>query len=242
MGRRRGKLSMAAQWRTLFSGYTDPTTSSCIVGYDHVANEFTFTEYINDEFDFCWFGLTEEYNNKVDGAAVEVTLNHALTWITIKAYGEGTPVDRWTINSLTLEDAIKIGNATCVGSTGKATWAATEYKEGHTGNFTLDDEIGHLIQLPTVTEETKTGALLTDNIIIPQTPTNLIINYSYQVGTETRTDSKKVSLGLGKKNGEDILWESGKHYTYTLIFKSNDIQVAPSFGTWGTENQNVTVE
>ena len=81
---------------------------------------------------------------------------------------------------------------------------------------------------------------LTDNIIIPQLPVNLIINYSYQVGSETRTDSKTVSLKLNDAN--TTMWESGVHYTYTLVFKSNDIQVAPSFGTWGTENQNVTVE
>ena len=234
-----------------FAGYTHPTTSSCIPGYDTDNDIFTFTQYINDEFDFCWFGLTEECNNKVDGAAVEVTLNHALTWITIKAYGEGTPVDRWQINSLTLENAITIGNAICSGSTGKATWEAQPiYDEtdadkviyGAINNYILKNDLDHTIQAPTVNGETKTGALLTDNIIIPQLPVNLIINYSYKVGTQTRTDSKKVSLGLGKKNDEDILWESGKHYTYTLIFKSNDIQVAPSFGTWGTENQNVTVE
>jgi hypothetical protein len=234
-----------------FAGYTHPTTFSCIVGYDHVANEFTFTEYINDEFDLCWFGRTKGYNNKVSGDAVEVTLNHALTWISIKAYGEGTPVDKWKINSLTLENVITRGNAICTVSTGKATWEAhpiydktdkDKVIDDGIDNYILNNNLAHTIQAPTVDGETKTGALLTDNIIIPQLPVNLIINYSYQVGTEIRTDSKKVSLGLGKKNGVDILWESGKHYTYTLIFKSNDIQVAPSFGTWGTENQNVTVE
>lgn len=236
-----GKLS--------FAGYTNPTTSSCVPGYNRPDDTFTFTEYINDEFDFCWFGLTEGFNNKVDGAAVEVTLNHALTWITIKAYGEGTPVGKWKINSLTLENAITIGNAICSGSTGKATWGAQPiYDKTDTGkviddginNYILKDNLAHPIQAPTVNGDTKTGALLTDNIIIPQLPVNLIINYSYQVGTETRTDSKKVSLKLNE--GNTTKWESGVHYTYTLVFKSNDIQVAPSFGTWGTENQNVTVE
>ena len=234
-----------------FAGYTNPTTSSCTVGYDRVTNEFSFTEYINDEFDFCWFGLTEGCNNKVDGAPVEVTLNHALTWITIKAYGEGTPVGRWIINSLTLEEAVTIGKAIGKGGTGVTTWQVQPLYEDNQStvllddginDYTLEDNLGHRIQEPVMEEDTKTGTLLTDNIIIPQTPTNLIINYSYKVGTETRTDSKKVSLGLGKKNDEDILWESGKHYTYTLIFKSNDIQVAPSFGTWDPKDQGITVE
>ena len=234
-----------------FTGYTTmPATQKAIANYTD-ENIISVANYVNDEFDFCWFGLTEGCNNKVDGAAVEVTLNHALTWITIKAYGEGTPVDRWQINSLTLENAITIGNAICSGSTGKATWEAQPiYDETDRdkviddgiNNYILKGNLGHTIRGPVMKEDTKTGTPLTDNIIIPQKPTNLIINYSYKVGTEPRTDSKKVSLGLGKKDGEDILWESGKHYTYTLIFKSNDIQVAPSFGTWGSTDQNITVE
>lgn len=236
-----GKLS--------FAGYTQPTTSSYIPGYDRTGDIFTFTEYINDEFDLCWFKMTPMVNNRASGAAVEVTLNHALTWITIKAYGEGTTVGKWKINSLTLEDAITIGNATCLGSTGNATWGVQpiydqtvkdKVIDDGINNYILKDNLGHTIQAPTVNGDTKTGALLTDNIIIPQLPVNLIINYSYQVGSETRTDSKTVSLKLDDAN--ETMWESGVHYTYTLVFKSNDIQVAPSFGTWGTENQNVTVE
>ena len=236
-----GKLS--------FAGYTQPTTSSCVPGYNRPDDTFTFTQYINDEFDLCWFKMTEMVNNRASGAAVEVTLNHALTWITIKAYGDGTPVGRWTINSLTLEDAITIGNATCLGSTGNATWEVQPiYDKANTdkviddgiNNYILKNNLGHTIQAPTVNGETKTGALLTDNIIIPQLPVNLIINYSYQVGTEKRTDSKKVSLKLNE--GNTTKWASGVHYTYTLVFKSNDIQVAPSFGTWGSTDQNITVE
>ena len=238
-----------------FAGYTTmPATQKAVASYNE-GNIIAISDYVNDEFDFCWFGLTEGCNNKVDGAAVEVTLNHALTWITIKAYGEGTPVGRWKINSLALEEAVTIGKATGKGGTGMTTWQVqplydddgTTILDDGINDYTLEDNLGednlgHTIQEPVMKEDTKTGTLLTDNIIIPQTPTNLIINYSYQVGTETRTDSKKVSLGLGKKDGEDILWESGKHYTYTLIFKSNDIQVAPSFGTWGSADQNITVE
>jgi hypothetical protein len=221
-----------------FAGYTHPTTSSYIPGYNRPDDTFTFTEYINNEFDFCWFGLTEGCNNKVDGAAVEVTLNHALTWITIKAYGEGTPVGRWQITSLELVNAIKEGGASCYGSTGKAEWHAYVDANGNElgrGNVTLP-----IIQAQGTHTITDTAAKLTDNIIIPQTPTDLTIGYSYQVGDQIKTDSRTVSLKLD--DGNAAKWESGVHYTYTLVFKSNDIQVAPSFGTWGTENQNVTVE
>lgn len=233
------------------SGYTIPT-ATCYPGYQSPNTDnvlFTFTEYTNDEFDLCWFGRVDGVNNRLSGDEVEVDLYHALSWITIKAYGEGTPVGKWKINSLTLENAITTGNAICSGSTGKATWEAQPiYDKTNTdlviddgiNNYTIGDNLAHTIQAPTVDGETKTGALLTDNIIIPQLPVNLIINYSYQVGTETRTDSKKVSLKLDKDN--ETKWVSGVHYTYTLVFKSSEILVAPSFGAWGTENQNITVE
>ena len=228
-----------------FAGYTHPTTTSYVPGYHYEENFFSFNKYVNDEFDFCWFGLTEGYNNKNNGDAVPVVLNHALSWITIKAYGEGTPVGKWIINSLTLESAINKGKAICYGdtsdgTTGKAIWEAEVSLENHTGDYILKQKINHTIEEPKVEGTTKTGTLLTDNIIIPQTPTNLIINYSYQDGTETRTDSKKVSLKLNE--GNTTKWLSGVHYTYTLVFKSNDIQVAPSFGTWGSADQNITVE
>lgn len=217
-----------------FTGYTTPpNTQRAIVNYND-PDIISISDYVNDEFDFCWFGLTEELNNKVDGAPVEVTLNHALTWITIKAYGEGTPVGRWQITSLELVNAIKEGGATCYGSTGKAEWHAY-----------VDDDLNEIgrgdITLGTLTHTiTGTSTALTDNIIIPQTPTDLTIGYSYQVGDQTKTDSRTVSLKLDE--GNTTKWASGVHYTYTLVFKSNDIQVAPSFGAWGTENQNVTVE
>ena len=224
-----------------FSGYTIPDDVTLIPGYYTEDNEilFTFTDYTNNEFDFCWFGRVEDVNYRLSNEKVVANLNHALTWITIKAYGEGTPVGRWQITSLQLESAVTKGDATCYydgTNEGKTLWSADEYSD-----VTLS-----LIQSAQNTQGTQTHTItdtatkLTDNIVIPQTPTNLIINYSYQVGETTKTDSRTVSLKLNDGNTTD--WASGVHYTYTLFFKSNDIQVAPSFGTWGTENQNVTVE
>ena len=224
-----------------FTGYTTmPDTQKAVASYNE-GNSISIANYVNDEFDFCWFGLTEGCNNKVDGAAVEVTLNHALTWITIKAYGEGTPVGRWQITSLELVNAIKEGGATCYGSTGKAEWHAyVDENENELGRGNVPLSIIQAAQNTEGTHTiTNTPTILTNNIVIPQTPTELIINYAYQVGQTTKTDSRTVNLKLNDNNKK---WESGVHYTYTLFFKSNDIQVAPSFGTWGSTDQNITVE
>ena len=224
-----------------FAGYTIPTSTGYTPGYNiGVANVlFTFANYENDEFDLCWFGKVENVNYRLSDQKVVAKLNHALTWITINAYGEGTPVGRWQITSLKLKSAITKGDATCYyagDNKDKATWTADV-----TADVTLP-----IIEAAQKTEGTQTHTItdtatkLTDNIIIPQTPTNLIIGYSYQVGQTTKTEEKTVSLKLNDTN--TTKWESGVHYTYTLFFKSNDIQVAPSFGTWGSADQNITVE
>ena len=225
-----------------FSGYTMPNNQSIeTTGYNTKTQDqyilFTFTDYTNDEFDLCWFGRVEGVNYRNSNEKVVATLNHALSWITIQAKGEGTPVGRWQITSLQLENAITRGDATCYyagDNKDKATWTADV-----TADVTLP--IINAAQNTQGTHTiTDTATKLTDNIVIPQTPTDLIINYTYQVGQTTKTESKKVSLKLNE--GNTTKWESGVHYTYTLFFKSNDIQIAPSFGAWGTENQNVTVE
>ena len=230
-----GTLSLA--------GYTVPT-SSATVGYQTEGANiiFTFSNYTNDEFDLCWFGRIEGVNNRLSGEMVVANLNHALTWITINAYGEGTPVGRWQITSLQLENAITKGDAICYyagDNKDKTLWTASYATTASNVTLALIPEAQNTegAQTHTITDK---ATKLTDNIVIPQTPTNLIINYTYQVGATTKTDSRTVSLKLNE--GNTTKWASGVHYTYTLVFKSNDIQVAPSFGAWGTENQNVTVE
>ena len=221
------------------SGYTIPT-ASCYPGYQSPNSDkvlFTFTDYTNDEFDLCWFGRVDGVNNRLSGDEVEVDLYHALSWITIQARGEGTPVGRWQITSLTLENATVTGDVICYyagENENKAIWTADA-----TDNVTLPiiQKAQNAQGTHTITD---TAAKLTDNIIIPQTPTDLTIGYSYQVGDQTKTDSRTVSLKLDE--GNTTKWVSGVHYTYTLVFKSSEILVAPSFGAWGTENQNITVE
>ena len=224
-----------------FSGYTIPNGVTLKAGYYTKDDEilFTFTDYTNNEFDFCWFGRVEDVNYRLSNEKVVANLNHALTWITIKVYGEGTPVGRWQITSLQLENAITTGDATCYyagDNKDKTLWTSDA-----TGDVTLpiiqDAQNTQGTQTHTIT---NTPTILTNNIVIPQLPTNLIVGYSYQVGQTTKTEEKTVSLKLDDTNSTK--WASGVHYTYTLFFKSNDIQVAPSFGTWGSTDQNITVE
>ena len=217
----------------VFAGYTTPgdavLTTDTQVEYVLGTDVMTFKNYANtNEFDLCWFGRTaSSYNYRATGEAVPVELSHALTWITVKVYGEGTPVGNWDITSITLANVVASGTATCDGATKKATWApaTTEAtKTIYSGTHTITDA----------------PAELTNNVIIPSLPLQLTVNYSFVVQGQTKTDSKTVSLKLNEDNTQ--AWESGVHYTYTLQFKANEILVAPSYGEWATSDQTVTVE
>ena len=217
----------------VFAGYTTPgdavLTTDTQVEYVLGTDVMTFKNYANtNEFDLCWFGRTaSSYNYRATGQAVPVELSHALTWITVKVYGEGTPVGNWDITSITLANVVASGTATCNGTTKKATWApaTTEAtKTIYSGTHTI----------------TAAPAELTNNVIIPSLPLQLTVNYSFNVQGQTKTDSKTVSLKLNEGNTQ--AWESGVHYTYTLQFKGNEILVAPSYGEWATSDQTVTVE
>lgn len=217
----------------VFAGYTTPgdavLTTDTAVEYALATDVMTFKSYANtNEFDLCWFGRTaSSYNYRATGEAVPVKLSHALTWITVKVYGEGTPVGNWNITSITLANVVASGTATCDGATKKATWApaTTEAtKTIYSGTHTITDA----------------PAELTNNVIIPSLPLQLTVNYSFAVQSQTKTDSKTVSLKLNEGNTK--AWESGVHYTYTLFFKGNEILVAPSYDEWTPSDQTVTVE
>lgn len=215
----------------VFAGYTTPgddVLASTAVSYVLTSDTMTFTEYDNtDEFDLCWFGRTSSsYNYRATGTPVDVELSHALTWVTVEVYAEGTPVGNWTIKSMSLANVVTEGTATCVGTT--ANWEATATatsKDIYTAGT-------HVLS------ETKTA--LTDNLIIPSLPLNLTVNYAFTVNGVEKTDSKTVSLKLNDAN--TTKWQNGVHYTYTLLFKGTEILVAPSYGDWGEQDFPITVE
>ena len=228
----------------VFAGYTTPgnavlpvyanDATTPAVSYDLSTDVMKFHNYENtSEFDLCWFGRTaSSYNYKAEGTAVPVELNHALTWVSVAVYGESATVGNWTITGITLNSVPNKGTATCTGS--KATWETST-----SANLTAFSGT-HTLTAGTKTDDKTVGVKLTDNVIIPTTPVELTVTYKFLVNGVEKTDSKTVSLKLNPNN--TTKWESGVHYTYTLAFKANEILVAPSYGTWATADQSVTIE
>ena len=229
----------------VFAGYTTPGDVVLTPGtsqdepgkvmYDLASDTMTFTGYDNsNEFDLCWFGRTKSsYNNRTNTSPISVTLSHALSWITIAAYAEGTAKD-WIITSMEWKVPTS-GTAKCVGTS--ATWESLVLPDAATN--ILESE--HELTAGTTSGGKTTGETITNNLVIPTTPVDLKITYTFPVNGIKKTDSKTVSLKLNQDNSQK--WVSGIHYTYTLKFAANEILVAPSYGTWTSPaDQGVTVE
>lgn len=263
-----GGKNQAYPWPTngalVFAGYNKPRTGTPTVTatYSGLAdNTLTFTDYtqstdISETFDLCWFGKTaSSYNNRTSNSAVSVTMAHALTWITINVKGDATTApnegNKWIITKATLKNVNTKGTGTCViGNNGpSATW-----NSGTSANITIKSAEQSLTQTAAAYESTTNGI-----VVIPQTPVQLEIEYKYPVSGNTyKLGKSTINLTLNHpetdktykdENGDNITndkkistWESGKHYTYTLVFKANEILVAPNYGAWTDVNNTVTVE
>ena len=239
----------------VFSGYTTPTSvetaaSGYGVTYTLGDDKMVFTNYTQSAntastFDLCWFNHTAgSHNNRATGTAVDVTLSHALTWITIKAYGEGTPVatdSEWQIKSITLKEVVTVGTGTCVGAgANKASWVPGATKS----DITVFNTPTNIPSTAAVFETNTNGT-----VVIPQAPVQMEVVFDYPVGAKRVEEKVIVNLTLADTKDEDGnantsigTWQSGTHYTYTLFFKGNEILVAPSYGDWATSDQTVTVE
>ena len=261
-----GGKNQAYPWPTngalVFAGYNKPKdgTPAVSASYDGLtSNTLTFTDFeqptdLSQTFDLCWFGKTaSSYNNRATNVAVSVTMSHALTWITIKVKGDGTTApengNKWRITKATLLNVNTKGTGTCtVGDNGpSATWNSST-----SSNIIIKNSPQYLSTTASAYESTTNGI-----VIIPQTPVQLEVEYEYPVSGSTYVQGKStIDLTLNHpeanktykdENGVAInegitTWLSGKHYTYTLVFKANEILVAPNYGEWATEDKTVTVE
>ena len=228
----------------IFAGYTAPAdkavlslysssqpTAANTVSYDRDTDVMTFHNYTNtNEFDLCWFGRTNKsYNNRADGTSVPVDLSHALTWVTIAAYGQNSAIG-WKITSMTLNNYNVAGTATCDGDTKKATW--NSFTENASPLTIGTDKLPHTLAAATDGK----GVELSDNVLIPSDDVELTVNFSFDVNGVTKTDSKTFTLNTDP-------WVSGVHYTYTLVFNSTEILLAPKYEEWGLSDDNtITVE
>lgn len=223
---------------------SDPSWKTT-AAYDFASNTLFIPDYVQssntaETFDLMWFGRTAaSYNYRAQGDPVEITFNHALSWITFKVYGDGAPAaagKEWVVKSLTMNDVNTKGNLKCIGKQEVTSNRGDYVQWGDISEPADVNVFNSEYKLSTTPKEIETVAKGT--LVIPQKPGDLTVIFNSGGSADTE---KTVSLKLTDDPATN-LWEPGVHYTYNLVFKANEILVAPSFGTWEGFDNTITVQ
>lgn len=183
----------------------------------------------NKANDLMWFFENNSgsgYDKNTD--YVNPTMKHALSWITIniKAESQGL-LDYW--KNLTIIDVefanLITTNTVALGTDAVWTEVAAPNPAVPVAVMTTDKVL--------TTSSQEFAEVANNTIVIPQTPVDLNVKYSYTSladNSVTITETKPVSL---KFNGENK-WAAGTHYTYELTIGANEIKIAPKSTEWAT--------
>ena len=230
-----------------FAGYTRFENDAKVVSYSD--GKFTFEDYTQARgFDLCWFNTGEGINNRNSGDPVDVTLTHALSWLTFEVKG-GAGTEGWIITSIELNDIANQGTGEC-DENGEAAWTCVTYN-------TDMPLLSNNLELTGEFQDIEGGA---KNIVVIPQPINpggsqseartqhtLTINYrtihKNSAGDVILTEdvSKSINLDISKELTENK-WEPGIHYTYELTFSPKEILVSTELDKWGRNDGNNEIE
>lgn len=226
-----------------FAGYSEACNSAELnPTMDFTNNKLTIAGYVQDNAantaegtnDLMWFPCDGISYTK-QSAAVPATMKHACSWITVKIIGDGVTGDNYKIHNLTINQFYHSGNATCDASA--ATWTTTGTRADEVlfnkadGETFPKDKTGETPNQPKIFENVANNM-----VIIPQKPTSINITYSYvpQAGVAPITEVvKDLDLKITAENTDAAnLWESGKHYVYTITITATEILINPTVAQW----------
>lgn len=248
----------------VFAGYSpapaEDEASRGTFKYDFKTQTFTVEGYtqsndISKTVDLMWFDADESYKKN---GAVNVTFNHALSWLEFRFNLTAGAPQNWMIYAVTLKGIETIGNFTAkTGASAPKTWlvnpTSTEefiVAKELTKDLTPESEAYNL------TPESEKGV-----VIIPQscainnnndiTLSDAYLEISYGLLTPASAGSankvyipQKVTLPLtytDNSSNEKDAWEPGYHYIYTITFGANEILISPSVTDWTDETENIDV-
>ena len=256
-----------------FAGFSKSgNVKDATVAYDCAANTLSITGYTptGNDNDLMWFPSTEFANSSGYGkntTYVPVTMYHACAWITFLVQGDavtGKSGSTYKVTSMNIAKLDQTADVVCTGSnpitTGSMVWTNNEgtgtplVKTDNLGSFlyTGGVSIANTVtvngsETTTSNVETAAAGYTSGNIIvIPQLPGVLELTYTYtSPANKTVTDVYSVASNnaLSLSLGENVKWEPGKHYVYTITIGANEILIAPTANEWTPDtNHGVTVQ
>ena len=177
----------------------------------------------NEMIDLMWFDVT---STSASTGAPAVTFKHALSYL---SFYLKTSVDNlYTIKSITLSGVNNKGN-----------FASNRANDG-TDNPSWSDLSGaeNTISLYNTNKALVNGTdfIIDDVLVIPQTTGTLTIEYTMKGAGEgapeiEQTFSRQLTGGTSQ-TAEDQVWYYGKHYSYFIEFKADEIRLTPDVSEW----------
>ncbi len=220
-----------------FVGYSDACNVSELTPTVNTdLSTLTIAGYVQDNTetaeganDLMWFPVTQAYGKAA--GEIPAQMKHACSWITINVakHNDLSSIE-YKLDKLELAPFAHTGEVVCTQD--GATWDQNKlsneksevYCELTTGN-TLS------------TTQTNFETNKNNFIVIPQTPVDLNVKYTYTSDADnhlTLTETKPVSL---KFNG-DAAWVAGVHYIYNITITATEILIDPVVVDWTNFNGN----
>ena len=234
-----------------FAGYSaSGNVSSATVAYNCTADQLSITGYepgtssepgANDLMYFPSTKTSQTAGYGKETTSVPVNMYHTCSWITFKVKGDavtGADGSTYQVTGLQITGVDQTANVTCGAlNDGVPSIAWSENTtQTETYSVTLNPALGKLTT-------TATNVEASNNIVlIPQTPGKLTLTYTYKSPAGQTIEETKNDIAL-KLDDANSNWAPGKHYTYIITIKANEILIAPSAEDWADQNdKDITVE
>lgn len=182
-------------------------------------------------WDLLLAATTGAYTAETASENVPVAFEHALAWITlqVKAKDE-VAANVFDIKKITIKDVCTKANFEV--KMGDGVQFEEWEKQSDKADIVIFEGSQVVDQTARDIETTPQGT-----IVIPQGTTKMVIEYTQLAipGSTAELTDQVIELDL-TLNPTRSNWEPGKHYTYTLTFKLDEIRIKPTVKPWGSVN------
>ena len=229
----------------VFAGYSPADAQATNFSYSWVNKTMTINTYrqstdISMTHDLMWFDVTErsyidntnQNSNSLAVNGVPVVFQHLLSWLTFRFHIKDDASSTYIVTGVKLKNIETEANFTSRPAAGMSEWTEhylTDDIAIWTGTRQINDT-------PVVLESHQNGVM-----VIPQScaAEDVQLEVIYKTSESGAPQTKTIYLTAGV---DGYVWKSGKHYTYTMTFGSNEILVLPEVNDWNTVSVDIEVQ
>lgn len=217
------------------SGEGVSSAGSVSVAYDPAVPGFTVTGFTQGTYsatladsrmvDLMWYDISAGQKSSSSGVPA-IKFRHALSWLTFKVKAEVEGV--FTVKSVILKGVKDKGSF----SSNATAWS--DLGTGMPDIVLYSDQNGKLVQV-------EASVLADDVLVIPQPFSASVLEIVYTLAGLEDAPQRQTLPVSGAES--ETSWSMGTHYTYTLSFRPNAIEILPSLpAEWSQGSQDVTVQ